>query len=102
MKTIWSLMNVNENTSIELTDHMAMLPGAAVCGVYFSHEHAKYFSVGKITKEQIESYASRKQITKEEAERWLSSILSYDRDGIRITAEEGYELIKDGAEVSLK
>ncbi|EAL65119.1 cobalamin-dependent methionine synthase [Dictyostelium discoideum AX4] len=79
MKTIWSLMNVNENTSIELTDHMAMLPGAAVCGVYFSHEHAKYFSVGKITKEQIESYASRKQITKEEAERWLSSILSYDR-----------------------
>ncbi|GAM22664.1 hypothetical protein SAMD00019534_058390 [Acytostelium subglobosum LB1] len=79
MKTIWSTMNVQENTGIELTDHMAMLPGAAVCGIYFSHEHAKYFSVGKITKDQVQDYAVRKGISVEEAERWLSTILSYDR-----------------------
>eukprot|EP01132_Coremiostelium_polycephalum_P011877 gene11877-14527_t len=79
MKTIWSVMNVKENTDIELTDHMAMLPGAAVCGIYFGNEHAKYFSVGKITKDQVDSYAKRKGIPVEEAERWLSSILAYDR-----------------------
>ncbi|EGC33169.1 cobalamin-dependent methionine synthase [Dictyostelium purpureum] len=79
MKAIWSLMDVKNQTDIELTDHMAMVPGAAVSGIYFSHEHAKYFSVGKITKEQIEDYSKRKQIPVEEAEKWLSSILAYDR-----------------------
>ncbi|KYQ96884.1 cobalamin-dependent methionine synthase [Tieghemostelium lacteum] len=79
LKTIMTLLSATENTGIELTESMAMLPGASVSGIYFSHEHAKYFSVGKITKEQIESYAQRKGITVEEAERWLSPILSYDR-----------------------
>ncbi|EFA77656.1 cobalamin-dependent methionine synthase [Heterostelium album PN500] len=79
MKTIWKVMNVQETTGIELTDHMAMLPGAAVCGIYFGNENSKYFSVGKISKDQVESYATRKGIPIEEAERWLSTILSYDR-----------------------
>ncbi|EGG20151.1 cobalamin-dependent methionine synthase [Cavenderia fasciculata] len=79
MQTIWNIMNVQQDTDIELTESMAMLPGAAVCGLYFAHEHAKYFSVGKITKDQVESYAKRKGISINEAERWLSPILSYDR-----------------------
>ncbi|KAF2069637.1 hypothetical protein CYY_009042 [Polysphondylium violaceum] len=79
MKTIWKVMNVFDNTGIELTEHMAMMPGAAVCGIYFANEHAKYFSVGKITKDQVESYAQRRGETVEESERWLSSILAYDR-----------------------
>jgi 5-methyltetrahydrofolate--homocysteine methyltransferase len=76
-KTIWNLLNVNENVGIELTDSLAMYPTAAVSGYYFAHPQAKYFGLGKITKDQIEDYATRKNITIEEAERWLSPNLNY-------------------------
>ncbi|MFN0033011.1 MAG: methionine synthase [Flavobacteriales bacterium] len=76
-KTIWSLLNVEENTGIELTDSLAMYPTAAVSGYYFAHPQSKYFGLGKITKDQVEDYAQRKGFTIEEAEKWLSPNLSY-------------------------
>ncbi len=76
-KTIWGLLNVNENVGIELTDSLAMYPTAAVSGYYFAHPQSKYFGLGKITKDQIEDYAQRKNINIEEAERWLSPNLNY-------------------------
>ena len=55
-----------------------MVPGASVSGVYFAHPRARYFTVGRIDRDQIADYAARKQIEVEEAERWLSPYLGYD------------------------
>jgi 5-methyltetrahydrofolate--homocysteine methyltransferase len=55
-----------------------MWPAAAVSGLYFSHPDARYFGVGKIGRDQVEDYASRKGWSVAEAERWLSPILNYD------------------------
>jgi 5-methyltetrahydrofolate--homocysteine methyltransferase len=55
-----------------------MLPAASVSGLYFSNPAAKYFNVGRIGRDQLESYAKRKDMTIEEAERWLSPNLAYD------------------------
>jgi 5-methyltetrahydrofolate--homocysteine methyltransferase len=55
-----------------------MYPTAAVSGFYFSHREARYFSVGKVSREQVESYAARKGMTLAEAERWLAPNLGYD------------------------
>jgi len=74
---IWKLLDVEKNTGIKLTESMAMYPTAAVSGLYFSHPKSHYFGVGKINKEQVEDYARRKNLTIEEAEKWLSPILSY-------------------------
>jgi 5-methyltetrahydrofolate--homocysteine methyltransferase len=63
---------------ISLTDSSAMLPAASVSGLYFSHPKAKYFNVGRIGRDQLESYAKRKEISIEEAERWLGPYLAYD------------------------
>ncbi len=79
-KTIWELLNVTENTRIELTDSMAMWPGASVSGLYFSHPQSQYFVVGRLAKDQVEEYAERKGWPVEVAERWLSSNLSYEPD----------------------
>ena len=68
---------MQRNTGIELTEHFAMVPTAAVSGWYFSHPRAAYFAVGKIGRDQVEDYASRKGWTLEEAERWLSPNLGY-------------------------
>ena len=56
---------------------MAMLPTAAVSGLYFSHPESHYFGVGKIGKDQVEEYALRKGMSLSETERWLSPILAY-------------------------
>jgi 5-methyltetrahydrofolate--homocysteine methyltransferase len=55
-----------------------MLPAASVSGLYFSHPQAKYFNVGRIDRDQLESYAKRKGTAVEEVERWLASNLAYD------------------------
>ncbi len=57
-----------------------MYPGASVSGLYFSHPKARYFAVDMISRDQVESYASRKGITVREAERWLAPNLAYDPD----------------------
>ena len=61
-----------------LTENYAMNPAASVSGWYFSHPNARYFGVGKINRDQLDDYASRKGFTSKEAERWLSSSLSYE------------------------
>jgi 5-methyltetrahydrofolate--homocysteine methyltransferase len=63
---------------ITLTDHAAMLPAASVSGLYFSHPQAKYFNIGRVGRDQAESYASRKGVSLEEVERWLAPNLAYD------------------------
>ena len=73
----FNLFEVEKNTGIELTDSYAMFPTAAVSGLYFSHRQSQYFGLGKITKEQVEDYAKRKNISVEEAERWLGPSLGY-------------------------
>ncbi|HRD40991.1 MAG TPA: vitamin B12 dependent-methionine synthase activation domain-containing protein, partial [Bacteroidia bacterium] len=59
------------------TDSLAMVPTAAVSGLYISNKNATYFGVGKITKEQVEDYAKRKGMSFEETEKWLGPILGY-------------------------
>ena len=80
-QTIWSLLDVEAQTGIELTDSMAMWPGASVSGLYFSHPQSQYFVVGQIGRDQVEDYAKRKGWTVAEAERWLSPNLGYRSDG---------------------
>lgn len=74
---IFSLLDAEKNTGIKLTESMAMYPAASVSGLYFSHPEAKYFSVGKIGKDQVLDYHRRKGMSVEEIERWLSPILNY-------------------------
>jgi 5-methyltetrahydrofolate--homocysteine methyltransferase len=74
---IFSLLDVEKNTGINLTESMAMYPAASVSGLYFSHPEAKYFNVGKIEKDQVLDYHRRKGISVEEIEKWLSPILNY-------------------------
>ncbi|KZY69125.1 hypothetical protein A3738_26185 [Oleiphilus sp. HI0066] len=63
---------------MELTEHFAMTPAASVSGFYYSHPESKYFSVGKITKDQVIRYAERKNMSVEVCEKWLSPVLNYD------------------------
>ncbi|MFA4083936.1 methionine synthase [Mycobacteroides salmoniphilum] len=76
--TLWELMDVKERTGIELTESMAMWPGAAVSGWYFSHPQSQYFVVGRIAQDQTADYAKRKGWTLQEAERWLGPNLGYN------------------------
>jgi len=77
-RTLFDLLQVEKNAGITLTESMAMLPAAAVSGLYFSHPEAKYFSVGKIERDQVEDYARRKGMDLAATERWLSPVLNYD------------------------
>ena len=79
--TIWQLLDVQRRTGIELTDSMAMWPGAAVSGWYFAHPQSQYFVVGRLAQDQVADYARRKGWTLAEAERWLSSNLGYNPEG---------------------
>lgn len=76
-RTLFDLLEVEKNTSIELTESFAMYPAASVSGFYFAHPDAKYFGVGKIGKDQVEAYAEKKGFSVEEAERWLKPNLNY-------------------------
>ncbi len=76
-ETLWRLMDVESATGIRLTESFAMWPGAAVSGLYFSHPESRYFSVAKITRDQVERYAEVKGTSIEEVERWLAPVLGY-------------------------
>ena len=76
--TLFALMDVTARTGIELTESMAMWPGAAVSGWYFSHPQSQYFVVGRIAQDQVADYARRKGWTLTEAERWLAPNLGYN------------------------
>ncbi|MFP5252365.1 MAG: methionine synthase [Actinomycetes bacterium] len=75
---LWELLEVEQETGIELTESMAMWPGAAVSGWYFSHPQSQYFVVGRVGKDQVEEYAARKGMSLREAERWLAPNLGYE------------------------
>lgn len=75
--TLFELLDATCATGVELTEHFAMTPAATVSGFYFSHPESRYFGIGKIEKDQVDSYAGRKGISVEEAERWLSPVLKY-------------------------
>ncbi|MEQ9449715.1 MAG: vitamin B12 dependent-methionine synthase activation domain-containing protein, partial [Rhodospirillaceae bacterium] len=75
---LWTLLDVEKNAGIELTDSFAMWPAAAVSGLYFAHPDAAYFGVGKIERDQVEDYAQRKGMSVAEIERWLAPNLNYD------------------------
>jgi 5-methyltetrahydrofolate--homocysteine methyltransferase len=77
-KTIWQLLDVERNIGMQLTESMAMLPGASVSGWYFAHPQSQYFVVGRIGKDQVDDYARRKGWSLAEAERWLAPNLGYD------------------------
>lgn len=72
---LFDLLKVTENTDISLTESFVMNPPASVSGFYFAHPEAKYFVLGKINKEQLEDYAHRKNISINEAEKWLGQNL---------------------------
>ncbi len=77
---LWELLDVEKNSGISLTEHFAMWPTAAVSGFCFSHPQAKYFTVGKINRDQVEDYARRKGMSLGKAEQWLASNLGYSPD----------------------
>jgi 5-methyltetrahydrofolate--homocysteine methyltransferase len=68
---LWQLLNVEKHTTISLTDSFAMYPAASVSGFYFSHPSSKYFAVGNIDQDQIQSYSKRKNQTVETSKKWL-------------------------------
>ncbi len=75
--TLFKLLE-SERVGVKLTESYAMWPGAAVCGLYFSHPQSHYFGVGKVERDQVEDYARRKGWSVTECERWLAPILNYD------------------------
>jgi 5-methyltetrahydrofolate--homocysteine methyltransferase len=75
--TLWSLLDVEKNAGMTLTESYAMWPGSSVSGLYFSHPQSKYFFVGFLEKDQIEDYAKRKGIAVSVAEKWLGPYLNY-------------------------
>ncbi|NEM08288.1 methionine synthase [Geodermatophilus normandii] len=79
-QTIWDLLDVEAATGLQLTESMAMWPGAAVSGLYFSHPESRYFNLGRVGRDQVEDYARRKGWTLREAERWLAPNLGYRTD----------------------
>jgi 5-methyltetrahydrofolate--homocysteine methyltransferase len=75
---LWELLDAEANTGIWLTESKAMVPTAAVSGLYFAHPEARYFAVGKLNRDQVEDYALRKGMPLQEMERWLAPNLAYD------------------------
>jgi 5-methyltetrahydrofolate--homocysteine methyltransferase len=78
---LWHLLNVCANTGIQLTESFAMWPASSVSGLYFAHPESRYFSLGKIDRDQVADYAERKAMSVDEVERWLGPNLNYDPAG---------------------
>ena len=76
-RTLFNLLKVEENTGITLTENFAMYPAASVSGFYFAHPQSQYFTVGRISRDQVVDYASRKGVSLSQAEKWLSPYLNY-------------------------
>ena len=74
-RKLFKLLNAEKEIGIELTESLAMYPASSVCGWYFAHPQSKYFGIGKITEEQLEDYARRKELPLDDMKRWLNSNL---------------------------
>jgi 5-methyltetrahydrofolate--homocysteine methyltransferase len=85
-RTLFDLLDASKHTGIELTESYAMHPAASVSGWYLAHPDAFYFGVGKIDRDQIESYAVRKRMDVTEVEQWLAPYLAYDPGRQAVTA----------------
>jgi 5-methyltetrahydrofolate--homocysteine methyltransferase len=79
--TLWRLLDVEANTGMRITESFAMWPGSSVSGLYFAHPQSRYFSLGKIGRDQVVDYAERKGMSVAEVERWLGQNLNYDPAG---------------------
>ena len=75
-RTLFDLLKVEKNIDVHLTENFAMRPASSVSGLYFAHPDSRYFTVGKIQKDQLKDYSKRKNISQQEAQKWLSPILS--------------------------
>jgi 5-methyltetrahydrofolate--homocysteine methyltransferase len=75
---IWQLLDVERNTGMLITESFAMWPGSSVSGIYFAHPDSRYFSLGKIERDQVVDYHERKGLSIEEVERWLGPNLNYE------------------------
>ncbi len=76
--TLWRLLDVQAKTGMLITESFAMWPGSSVSGLYFAHPESRYFSLGKIDRDQVVDYSGRKGMTVAEVERWLGQNLNYD------------------------
>jgi 5-methyltetrahydrofolate--homocysteine methyltransferase len=76
--TLWRLLDVQAKTGMLITESFAMWPGSSVSGLYFAHPESRYFSLGKIDRDQVVDYHDRKGISVAEVERWLGQNLSYE------------------------
>ncbi len=76
--TLWRLLDVQANTGMLITESFAMWPGSSVSGLYFAHPESRYFSLGKIDRDQVADYHERKGMSIPEVERWLGQNLNYD------------------------
>lgn len=75
-ETLFRLLNVCSVVGIQLTESLAMYPASSVCGWYFAHPDSKYFGLGKITEEQVQDYAARKNKPIDEMRKWLNPVLA--------------------------
>ncbi|HTF66948.1 MAG TPA: vitamin B12 dependent-methionine synthase activation domain-containing protein [Edaphobacter sp.] len=75
---LWHLLDVQANTGMLITESFAMWPGSSVSGLYFAHPESRYFSLGKIDRDQVADYHERKGMSVAEVERWLGQNLNYD------------------------
>lgn len=75
--TLFDLLKAEQNAHMHLTESLAMMPAASVSGFYFAHKQSRYFGLNKISKDQIEDYAKRKNMSVETVERWLGPNLNY-------------------------
>ena len=77
-QALFALLDAENAAGMSLTESCAMLPAASVSGLYFAHPESRYFAVDRITREQVESYATRKGMPVADIERWLAPNLGYD------------------------
>jgi 5-methyltetrahydrofolate--homocysteine methyltransferase len=91
-RILFNLLRVEETTGIHLTENCAMIPASSVSGIYFAHPRSRYFAVGKIARDQVIDYATRKNMDAREVERWLLPNLSYDPDKSIANRDQGIGL----------
>jgi 5-methyltetrahydrofolate--homocysteine methyltransferase len=91
---LWKLLDVQKNTGMFITESFAMWPGSSVSGLYFAHPESRYFSLGKIDRDQVVDYHVRKGMSVEEVERWLGPNLNYEPAPQKAPAESLVEAFK--------
>ncbi len=75
---IWEILDVENRIGLRLTESKAMVPTAAVSGLYLAHPESRYFGLGKIYRDQVDDYARRKHMSVAEIEKWLGPNLGYE------------------------